>query len=138
MNELSWSDVKRIVYERADGCCEYCQSCDKNTSQIMEIEHINPDGGDALDNLCLSCGNCNRSKGVATSGIDPETLNAVTLFNPRTQRWSEHFTWIENGTVIIGLTSIGRATVDRLKMNRDIVRIARKRWVSSGYHPPNN
>lgn len=102
----------------------------------MEVEHIDPNGGDTPDNLCLSCGNCNRSKATATRGIDPETGVDAALFNPRVQRWSEQFAWIENGTVIFGITATGRATVYRLKMNRDIVREARKRWIIAGYHPP--
>jgi len=102
----------------------------------MEVEHIDPNGGDVSNNLCLSCGNCNRSKGIATRGIAPETRVEVPLFNPRTQRWVEHFAWTENGTVIAGITDVGRATINRLKMNRDIVRVARTRWVISGYHPP--
>ncbi len=102
----------------------------------MEVEHIDPTGGDLLNNLCLACGNCNRSKAVATNGIDPETGNEIILFNPRTQHWSEHFVWIENGITIIGITAVGRATVHRLKMNRDIMREARARWITAGYHPP--
>jgi len=102
----------------------------------MEVEHIDPAGGDSLDNLCLSCGNCNRSKAIATSAPDPETAEIVPLFNPRMQAWSEHFQWIENGARIQGLTAMGRATLVRLKMNRLPVVNARKRWVIAGTHPP--
>lgn len=136
MTDRSWSATKRAVYERAGGCCEYGRSCDKNTSQIMEVEHIDPNGDDALENLCLSCGNCNRSKAAFSRAIDPETNAEVQLFNPRKQRWSEHFRWVENGTMIVGLTATGRATVYRLKMNREIMREARARWAAAGYHPP--
>jgi 5-methylcytosine-specific restriction endonuclease McrA len=136
VNDASWQATKRAVYEQAGGCCEYCRSCDKNTSQIMEVEHIDPNGGDLPGNLCLSCGNCNRSKGIATSAVDPETMHEVILFNPRAQHWTEHFTWAENATVIVGITAVGRATMERLKMNRDIVREARRRWVIAGFHPP--
>jgi hypothetical protein len=62
----------------------------------MEIEHIDPDGGDILENLCLSCGNCNRSKATATAAVDPATGEAVPLSNPRTQAWSEHFAWVDD------------------------------------------
>ncbi|HEV3235853.1 MAG TPA: hypothetical protein VGZ25_02625, partial [Gemmataceae bacterium] len=37
------------------------------------------------------------------------------LFNPRRQKWSRHFRW--QGAIIIGRTSIGRATVATLAMN---------------------
>lgn len=132
----SWNSIKRAVYARARAYCEYCRTSEDNSGQTMEIEHISPDGGDVLDNLCLSCGNCNRSKAVATTAIDPQTGDVVSLFNPRTQIWSEHFTWSDGGQQILGLTAIGRATVDRLKMNRDHMRRARQRWVLAGFHPP--
>ncbi|WNZ24154.1 mitochondrial large ribosomal subunit protein uL30m [Leptolyngbya sp. NK1-12] len=32
--------------------------------------------------------------------------------------WSEHFAWSEDTTLIIGLTPIGRATVQTLRLNR--------------------
>jgi hypothetical protein len=138
MNDLSWNAIRRLVYARANGCCEYCQSCEDNTGQTMEIEHIDPDGGDDPVNLCLSCGNCNRSKAIATSASDPLTGEDVTLFNPRTQQWSAHFRWIENGSQIEGITAVGRATVARFKMNRPRTVYARQRWVIAGFHPPKN
>lgn len=39
----------------------------------------------------------------------------MTLFNPRSQTWNEHFACIEYR--IVGLTEIGRATVMLLDMN---------------------
>jgi hypothetical protein len=60
----------------------------------------------------------------------------VALFNPRTQAWSEHCTWSENGTEIIGRTPHGRATVEALKLNNTHLTAARRRWVVAGWHPP--
>ncbi len=77
----------------------------------MHVEHIDPNGGNSLDNLCLSCANCNLSKSTATSAIDPLTNHVVNLFNPRLQLWREHFEWTEDKTRIIGLTDIARGTV---------------------------
>ena len=68
--------------------------------------------------------------------IDPETNIQVSLFNPRSDTWTDHFEWIEGATQIHGLTDIGRATIARLKMNRPVIVIARQRWVHGGYHPP--
>jgi 5-methylcytosine-specific restriction endonuclease McrA len=82
MSELSWAATKRLVYERAHGCCEYCQTCEDNTGQAMHIEHIRPEVGNSLDNLCLSCANCNQSKSDAIVGFDPETGTTPALFNP--------------------------------------------------------
>lgn len=136
MSEYSWNTLKRLVYERAGGCCEYCQTCEANTGQTMHVEHIEPSGGDTLENLCLSCANCNLSKGKVITASDPKTAEAVPLFNPRLQVWSAHFEWIDNGLRVRGLTEIGRATVERLKMNQERVIIARRRWIAGSFHPP--
>lgn len=85
MNELSWAEISRQVHERADGCCEYCQSCEHNIGQPMHVDHIIPNSDDSFDNLCLSCASCNLSKSRATTAIDPMTNEIVSLFNPRTQ-----------------------------------------------------
>lgn len=136
MNEPSWNTIKKLVHDRAHGCCEYCQTSEANIGQAMHIEHIDPVGGDTPDNLCLSCSNCNLSKAKATTAIDPETGERVILFNPRRQTWSEHFEWSDNGERLRGRTAVGRATVGRLKMNQERVIIARRRWIIGGFHPP--
>jgi 5-methylcytosine-specific restriction endonuclease McrA len=103
MSELSWNAIKWLVYERAQGCCEYCQTCEANIGQAMHVEHIDPPGGDSPENLCLSCSNCNLSKAKATKGTDPQTGDQVPLFNPRTQNWEDHFEWIDGGLRLRGL-----------------------------------
>jgi hypothetical protein len=136
MSKPLWNALRQQVYERANGCCEYCQTCEANTGQTMQVDHIDPNGSDLLENLCLSCWNCNNHKHKAMIVTDPDTGDQVPLFNPRSQSWSEHFRWIDNETRIRGLTPVGRATVARLKMNRPAIVAARRRWVESGYHPP--
>ena len=136
MSELSWNATKQQVYGHAKGCCEYCQTSEENNGQAMHVDHIDPQGGDNLENLCLACWNCNSYKHKATEAIDPDTGLLIALFNPRTQIWTEHFEWFGGATQIKGLTPTGRATVERLKMNRPRMIIARQRWVNSGYHPP--
>lgn len=118
MNDLSWTETRRLVHERAGYLCEYCQTSQHITAQAMHVDHIDPSGGDVLDNLCLACGNCNLSKAHAISALDPATNDEVPLFNPRVQLWSEHFEWIHDSTIHNGRTSIGRATVERLKINQ--------------------
>ena len=135
MANPSWKTVKELVHTRADGCCEYCQTCELNIGQTLHIEHINPSGSDHPDNLCLACPNCNLSKGVATKSVDPKTGEKVPLFNPRSQVWDQHFEWWDNYAVIRGITSVGRATVSRLKMNRPRIVLARQRWAQVGLHP---
>lgn len=136
MSELSWAELVRRVHERANLLCEYCQTSQRITGQAMHVDHIDPDGDDSLDNLCLSCSNCNMSKARATSAVDSETGERVSLFNPRTQDWSEHFEWMPDGIVLRGLTPVGRATIQRLKINRDRMLGTRANWVFFGLHPP--
>lgn len=136
MGELSWAATVRRVHERADFSCEYCQTSQEIIGQAMHTEHIDPDGSDHPDNLCLSCANCNSSKAKAVTARDPETGEIVALFNPRQQKWSEHFIWIDQGVRVRGLTPVGRATIERLRMNMDRIVNARAVWVRAGVHPP--
>lgn len=127
--------IRKIIHQRANGCCEYCQTCAVNIGQTMHIEHIKPGEGDHLENLCLACPNCNLSKATSIQAPDPETQELVSLFNPRVQRWDEHFEWIDNYAQISGITAIGRATVACFKMNRPRMVLTRRRWVQAGLHP---
>ncbi len=136
MSEQSWAAIVRLVHERAHNCCEYCQTCQKVIGQAMHVEHIQPGTGDKPDNLCLSCASCNLSKARATQASDPETGNRVSLFNPRIQKWAEHFRWVDGGRRLEGLTPVGRATIDRLRMNQDRIVTSRILWIEAGYHPP--
>jgi hypothetical protein len=82
------------------------------------IEHIvakQHGGPDDSDNLCLSCHYCNLHKGPNLTAIDPETGRIVRLFDPRSQLWNEHF--MIRGTMVIGLSECGRATVRLLQIN---------------------
>jgi hypothetical protein len=136
MSEISWTETVRFVHDRAHYCCEYCRTCQRVSGQAMHVEHINPSGGDHPDNLCLACANCNLSKAQATAATDLETKKLVELFNPRQQRWIDHFDWIDEGARIKGKTPTGRATVQRLKMNIERIITARRIWVKAEAHPP--
>ncbi len=50
------------------------------------------------------------------------TESAIPLFNPRRDQWHEHFTWVKNYFELAGLTPVGRITVERLKVNREVYR----------------
>jgi hypothetical protein len=67
---------------------------------------------------------------------DPESVKTVALFNPREQRWRDHFAWSDDGTSVIGLTPCGRATIVALRLNRPLAVAARRIWVSVNRHPP--
>ncbi len=136
MSSLSWRATKQLVYQRANVCCEYCQTCEYNTGQPMHVEHIIPNAGDELENLCLSCSSCNLSKATFTTGVDADTGVEAALFNPRIQTWSEHFEWIDSGLRLRGKTAVGRVTITRLKMNQQRLIRARRNWIIAGNHPP--
>ena len=96
--------------EGAGHRCGYCQSDELLTGIPLSTEHIIPiaAGGETVrENLWRSCRPCNELKGARTHAEDPETNERVRLFNPRTQLWSEHFRWDEDGALIIGLTPEG-------------------------------
>ena len=131
--------LRRLVRARAKGRCEYCQTSEWLSGLPCEIDHIIPrakEGPTTADNLCLACASCNGYKRAITHAIDPESGEETALFNPRQQRWQEHFAWSEDGTTIIGLTACGQATVTALKLNHPLVATARSIWVSVGRHPP--
>ena len=58
----------------------------------------------------------------------------VYIFNPRQQRWNTHFVW--NGVEAIGLTAIGRATLQALDLNRSTMLAIRAEEELRGRHPP--
>lgn len=130
--------LRHQIIERAHGRCEYCLTAQAIVVE-MEIDHVVPEaagGATNADNLCLTCVGCNGFKLAFQSGIDPETGQEVPLFHPRTQRWAEHFAWTDDGTLLVGRTPAGRATVERLRMNRQRIVEARRLWVGAGWHPP--
>ncbi len=75
------------------------------------------------------------AKGTATSGIDPGSGETVRLFNPRRDRWDEHFAWASDGVTLFGLTAIGAATASRLNMNQPLQTAARPLWRRLGLFP---
>lgn len=46
--------------------------------------------------------------------------------------------WTDDSTHLTGRTSTGRATIEALRLNRPLVVRARQRWVSAGWHPPDD
>ncbi|MEW6127988.1 MAG: HNH endonuclease [Acidobacteriota bacterium] len=105
----------------------------------FSIEHIVPidSGGLSIqDNLALACQSCNNFKYNKISTIDPITQEVVPFFNPRTDLWHEHFTWNQDFTELLGLTPIGRATIEGLKLNRVNVVNLRRVLIIAGKHPP--
>jgi len=88
-----------------------------------------------VENLAFSCG-CNSYKSDQTRAPDPLTGRLVPLFHPRRQRWSRHFRWSDDVSIIIGLTATGRATVEALHLNRVELLNLRRALLAIAEHPP--
>jgi hypothetical protein len=102
--------IQNKVRERAKGLCEYCHGVELWQYVRFTVDHVIP-----------------RARG----GSDE-----VRLFNPRCDRWADHFAWAEDGVMVVGLTEIGRATIARLDMNRERVLLIRQADRDVGRHPP--
>ncbi|MDX2302783.1 MAG: HNH endonuclease signature motif containing protein [Microscillaceae bacterium] len=136
---MSPKKLKVLIYERADGLCEYCKSPANISSQAFVVEHIIPQskgGKTILENLALSCQGCNSYKYNKTNGIDSITSEETKLFNPREQKWEDNFFWSADVVDILGKTSAGRVTVDILRLNRPELRNLRQLLAEVGKHPP--
>ncbi len=120
------ADLRRLVFDRAGGHCEYCRLPQPAAAHQHEPDHIVPlqHGGQTdANNLALACLRCNRYKGPNVGSFDPETGELVPFFNPRTQHWHDHFEF--DGPVIHPLTPQGRVTAKILRLN-DAVRVAER------------
>jgi HNH endonuclease len=132
--------IDRRVRDAAKNRCGYCLSPQHLVMARLEIEHVIPlarGGTSDESNPWLSCPLCNGAKANRVSFTDPETGSEVPLFNPRTEKWSVHFQWSEEGIRIVGRTPTGRATVAALHLDDDPdALLVRSYWVQAGWHPP--
>lgn len=124
--------VRALVMARAAGRWEYCRI----RGWPLTIDHVLPRvlwavaaragrlppplDQDDPSNLVGACFACNLAKGKATSARDPATGATEQLFNPRREPWEAHFAWTNDGLEVVGTTAVGRATVGRLRLNREI------------------
>lgn len=131
-------EVRAFVRQRANCRCEYCQTDERLSGIACEIDHVVPvkmGGVASLENLCLACSACNGRKWAKIEGVDPQTGESISLYNPRNQNWYDHFAWSEDGRYLIGLSSCGRATIETLQMNHELIVTARGIWAQYGLHP---
>lgn len=133
------SSVRRAIRAQADGICEYCHATEQWQYVSFTIDHIIPPrsgGTHAPDNLSLACFHCNRQKGERVAAVDPDSGVEAHLFNPRQQSWPEHFIWSPDKLMIVGLTPVGRATVETLRLNRERIISIRAADLIINRHPP--
>lgn len=128
--------LKEAVRERAGGRCEYCRMPEAGALFAHEPDHViaaQHRGTTHLDNLALACIQCNRLKGPNIASVDPETNRIVPLFNPRTERWLEHFR--AQGGRIVPLTPAARATAALLNFSDPDREQSRQRFWLAGQFP---
>lgn len=126
-----------LVRRRSGGVCEYChlpQAAHRFTFPIDHVIARQHGGKTVAGNLAAACTRCNLSKGPNIAGIDPDSRALVPLFNPRRERWNDHFGW--RGPRLVGLTPIGRATIRVLAINhREAVALRRTLMTSGAFFP---
>lgn len=118
--------------------CAYCHSPERLLGMPLEVDHIIPEalgGKTEFANTCLCCRTCNSYKWQRTHARDPHTGRRVRLFHPRQQRWRVHFVWSADGQHLIGRTATGRATIEVLRMNNELIMPLRQLWVILRLHP---
>jgi len=132
-------ELDRRVRNRANHRCEYCQMPQSAIDFTFPIDHIiaqQHGGRSVFSNLALACLKCNRHKGPNIAGIDPISGEAVPLFNPRRDRWPDHFEW--KGPVLLGKTSRGLATIQVLAINHKGTVNIRRELMALGAFPPDS
>ncbi|MCB1122916.1 MAG: HNH endonuclease [Verrucomicrobiae bacterium] len=127
---------RTIARERAAGLCEYCLFHESHAYFPFEIDHIislKHGGETEPDNLALACFFCNRNKGSDIGSVLLPSREFIRFFNPRVDRWPEHFQLEE--AFIQPLTPIGEATAKILDFNHADRIIERQMLLAAGRFP---
>lgn len=128
--------LRRLVILRSGDRCEYCKLSQAGQEATFHIDHVIPvaaNGKTTVGNLALACVSCSLHKSARQLVEEPKTGEIVNIFNPRQQIWIEHFSW--DGVQVVGLTTIGRATINTLRMNRSSILAIRAEEKWFGRHP---
>jgi 5-methylcytosine-specific restriction endonuclease McrA len=101
-----------------------------------QVDHIisrKRGGMTAPENLAYACFRCNVWKGSDIGSLHPQTGELVPLFNPRRDRWDDHFAL--RGFTIEPLTAQGEVTARLPKLNLDRRVAERRLLISLGRFP---
>jgi hypothetical protein len=123
---------RQRVAERAGFRCKYCHIPESQDALPFQLDHVRARkhaGPTLLGNLAYSCLACNSFKGPNIAGFDDESESIHRLFDPRHDRWSDHFEW--DGPFLLGNTAIGRMTVDVMRINQ-LARVEHRRLLMLG------
>jgi HNH endonuclease len=128
--------LRRLVATRADFLCEYCLVHEDDTVFGCEVDHIISEkhgGATEAGNLAYACAFCNRAKGSDIGSVVPGTGRFVRFFNPRTDRWAEHF--LLDGMTIVPLSDLGEVTARILDFNNSDRLLERQTIQAVGRYP---
>jgi hypothetical protein len=147
--------VRLAARLRARDVCEYCLL---PTLGRFQIDHVIPPsrwpdyvagriGGLApalgrggphhLDNYAWACPFCNAAKSRQVAYRLGRRSHR--LFDPRRDRWTDHFGFVHHHLLIVGLSVIGAATIEALRMNDSRLDGAlgpRHLAILQGWYPP--
>jgi hypothetical protein len=106
-----------------------------------QVDHIISEkhgGSTDADNLAYACTSCNRSKGSDVGSIVLPLNQGIfcRFFNPRTDRWYEHFSLdASDGITIVPLSNIGDVTTRILGFNSSERLLERQTLREIGRYP---
>ncbi len=130
-------DLRNLVATRAERICEYCLIHEDDTFFGCEVDHVisvKHGGPTEATNLAYACVFCNRQKGSDVGSILWRTGEFMRFFNPRTDRWADHFRLA--GAEIEPLTPIGEVTARLLDLNAPDRLLERQALIVAGKYPP--
>lgn len=130
-------DLRRLVASRADHLCEYYLIAEDDTFFGCQVDHIislKHGGPTEPSHLAYACAFCNRRKGSDIASITPETGSLIRFYNPRIDKWAEHFRL--NGSMIEPVTEIGEVTARILGFNSNDRILEREGLIKTGRYPP--
>jgi hypothetical protein len=130
----SWSEIARRVEQRAAGRCEYCRIHQSLQGATFHVVPRCLGGTPELANLAWACPSCNLHKSNRIEVEAPGSQETVPIFNPRTDKWHDHFRW--EGFHVVGLTPVGHATVRALQLNHERRIKIRQAEALFGLFPP--
>jgi hypothetical protein len=130
--------LRRLVATRALGLCEYCLIHEDDTFFGCQIEHViarKHGGATAPENLAYACLYCNAHKGSDIASIAPGSSKVTRLYNPRTDRWSDHFRLHPHDLTMHAKTDVGAVPLQLLQLNHSDRLVERESLREIGGYP---
>ena len=110
--------------------------CIKLSEKLIHADHIisiKHGGPTNIENLAYSCSACNQNKGTDLGTYLPNGKKLIRFFNPRKDKWNQHFEIYEGE--IVAKTKIGEASAKIFQFNVVDRVILRKLLMEMGRYP---